>query len=173
MKKDILESLSRSILKLIDNSSRENKEDQNCDGGLDIGQWPIQGRSPGGPRLPLSFITNWWGLKGWKQIFWRTLPSAPYLSSGWLGPPYLKVWIWHCRILNTIKFWKLYLWTEMWWFFINVLLLSQETEKALFYHPQPCSEKLGNEARQVTKLLQFLGAKWAPCDKGPSRALTD
>ena len=52
----------------------------------------------------------------------------------------------------------------MWWFFINVLLLSQETEKALFYHPQPCSEKLGNEARQVTKLLQFLGTKWAPCD---------
>ena len=42
-------------------------------------------------------------------------------------------------------------------FFINVLLLSQETEKASFYHPQPCSEKLGNEARQVTKLLQFLG----------------
>ena len=58
-------------------------------------------------------------------------------------------------------------------FLINVLLLSQETEKALFYHPQPYSEKLGNEARQVTKLLQFLGTKWALCDKGPSRALTD
>ena len=43
--------------------------------------------------------------------------------------------------------------------FINVLLLSRETEKALFYHPQPCSEKLGNKARRVTKLLQFLGTK--------------
>ena len=59
-------------------------------------------------------------------------------------------------------------------FFINVLLLSQETEKASFYHPQPCSEKLGNEARQVTKLLQFFGTKWVLCGKlGPSRALTD
>ena len=45
--------------------------------------------------------------------------------------------------------------------------------KSLFYHPQPCSEKLGNKARRVTKLLQFLGTKWAPCGKGPSRALTD
>ena len=27
-------------------------------------------------------------------------------------------------------------------------ILSQETEKALFYHPRPRSEKLGGEARQ-------------------------
>ena len=58
-------------------------------------------------------------------------------------------------------------------FLTIVSLLSRETEKALFYHPQPCSEKLGNEARQVTKVLQFLRTKWTPCDKGPSRALTD
>ena len=58
MKKDIQESLSTSILKLIDNSSRENKEDHNCDSGLDNGQWRIQGRSPGGPRLPLIFRPN-------------------------------------------------------------------------------------------------------------------
>ena len=33
-------------------------------------------------------------------------------------------------------------------------ILSRETEKALFYHPRPRSEKLGNEARQKkTKLL--------------------
>ena len=61
----------------------------------------------------------------------------------------------------------------MWWFCINGLLLSWETEKASSYDPQLCTEKLGNEARQITKLLQFLGTKWAPCDKGPSRALTD
>ena len=53
----------------------------------------------------------------------------------------------------------------MWWLFINVLLLSRETQKPLFYHPQPWSEKLGNEARQVTKLLQFLGTKWARVTK--------
>ena len=130
-----------------------------------------RGGALGGPRLPLIFIPNWWGLKGWKKKFWRPLPPTPYLSSGWLGPPYLKVWIWHCWTLNTIKFWKLYLWTEMWWFFINVLLLSRETEKALFYHPQLCSKKLGNEARQVTKLLQFLRTKWAPCDKKAHQGL--
>ena len=28
-------------------------------------------------------------------------------------------------------------------------MLSQETEHALFYHPRPCSEKLGSGARQV------------------------
>ena len=28
-------------------------------------------------------------------------------------------------------------------------ILSRETEKALFYHPRPRSEKLGSEARQV------------------------
>ena len=28
-------------------------------------------------------------------------------------------------------------------------ILSQGTEKALFYHPPPRSEKLGSEARQV------------------------
>ena len=28
-------------------------------------------------------------------------------------------------------------------------ILSQETEKALFYHPRPRSEKLGSLARQV------------------------
>ena len=27
-------------------------------------------------------------------------------------------------------------------------ILSRETEKALFYHPRPRSEKLGDEARQ-------------------------
>ena len=58
-------------------------------------------------------------------------------------------------------------------FLTIVSLLSRETEKALFYHPQPCSEKLRNKARQETKLLQFLRTKWVPCDKGPSRALTD
>ena len=52
-------------------------------------------------------------------------------------------------------------------------ILSWETENTSSYDPQPCTEKLGNEARQITKLLQFLGTKWAPCDKGPSRALTD
>ena len=61
----------------------------------------------------------------------------------------------------------------IWWFCINVLLLSWETENTSSYDPQPCTEKLGNEARQITKLLQFLGTKWVPCDKGPSRALTD
>ena len=51
--------------------------------------------------------------------------------------------------------------------------MSWETENTSSYDPQPCTEKLGNEARQITKLLQILGTKWAPCDKGPSRALTD
>ena len=31
----------------------------------------------------------------------------------------------------------------------TVAILSRETEKALFYHPRPRNEKLGNEARQV------------------------
>ena len=57
--------------------------------------------------------------------------------------------------------------------FYKSFIIVPRDRKALFYHPQPCSEKLGNEARQVTKLLQFLETKWAPCDKGPSRALTD
>ena len=30
-------------------------------------------------------------------------------------------------------------------------ILSRETEKALFYHPRPRSEKFGSEARQVTQ----------------------
>ena len=51
--------------------------------------------------------------------------------------------------------------------------MSWETENTSSYDPQPCTEKLGNEARQITKLLQFLGTKWAPRDKGPSRTLTD
>ena len=60
--------------------------------------------------------------------------------------------------------------------FYKSFIIVPRDRKALFYHPQPCSEKLGNEARQVTKLLQFLETKWpgAPCGKGPpSRALTD
>ena len=31
----------------------------------------------------------------------------------------------------------------------TVAILFRETEKALFYHPRPCSEKLGSEAGQV------------------------
>ena len=47
-------------------------------------------------------------------------------------------------------------------------ILSRETEKALFYHPRPRSEKLGSLARRVKrKLLKSLGTKWPPCDKGP------
>ena len=40
---------------------------------------------------------------------------SPPFSKVWMtGPTYLKVWIpGHCRILNTIKFYKLYLWTYM------------------------------------------------------------
>ena len=60
----------------------------------------------------------------------------------------------------------------MWWFFTNVsLIVLRDWKKALFYHPQPCSEKLRNKARQETKLLQFLRTKWVPCDKGPSSRL--
>ena len=83
MKKDIPESLSRPILRLISNSWGENKEDHNCDVGLDIRQWQIQGRSPAGPGPPLIFRPNWWGLNGQKKMSWETasLSKAP-LSQG-------------------------------------------------------------------------------------------
>ena len=58
-------------------------------------------------------------------------------------------------------------------FYNCFIIVLRDLKKALFYHPQSCSEKLRNKARQETKLLQFLRTKWAPCDKGPSRALTD
>ena len=106
--------------------------------------------------------------EGLKKIFLETVPhplskvrmTRPPLSPGLdLALSDTK----YHKILRTLSLNRY----AMWWFFINVLLLARETEKALFYHSQPCSEKLGNEARQVTKLLQFLGTKWAPCNKGP------
>ena len=140
-----------------------------------------RGGALGGPGPPLIFRPNWWGLKGWKKIFWRPFPT-PSLRSGWLGPPpplspglapgldlALSDTKYH-KILRNLSLNRY----AMWWFFTNVsLIVLRDWKKALFYHPQPCSEKLRNKARQETKLLQFLRTKWAPCDKGPSRALTD
>ena len=106
MKKDIPESLNRSILRLISNSWGENKEDHNCDVGLDIGQWWIQGRSPGGPGPPLIFRPNWWGLNGQKKMSWETTSlskvsmTGPPLSQG-LDPALSDTKIYH-KVLQTL-----------------------------------------------------------------------
>ena len=136
-----------------------------------------RGGASGGPGPPLIFRPNWWGLKGWKKNFSETVPHplskvrmtrpplSPSLDLALSDTKYHKI----LRNLSLNRY-------AMWWFFTNVsLIVLRDWKKALFYHPQPCSEKLRNKARQETKLLQFLRTKWAPCDKlkGPSRALTD
>ena len=109
-----------------------------------------------------------------KKIFLETAPLPPYLRSGWPSPPYLKFWIRLCRILNTINFMN-FLFEQI----CNLMILYKcfiivlRDWNTSSYDPQPCTEKLGNDARQITKVPQFLGTKWAPCDKGPSRTLTD
>ena len=46
-------------------------------------------------------------------------------------------------------------------------ILSRETKKVLFYHPEPRSQNRGGEAKRgKTKLFWSLGTIWPPCDKG-------
>ena len=70
-----------------------------------------------GAQAPLLFLDQTdEALMAEKNVFGDCSPRPPphpYLSSGWLGPPYLKVWIRYCRTLNTIKFYKIYLWTHI------------------------------------------------------------
>ena len=59
-------------------------------------QWRIQGRSPGGPGLPL-FLDQTETRRAEKNFF----GERPRLSKGLDDldpPPYLKVWIWHCYL---------------------------------------------------------------------------
>ena len=42
-------------------------------------------------------------------------------------------------------------------------MLSRETEKDLFYHPRPHSEKLGSEARQVKQIYFSLSGQNGHC----------
>ena len=72
--------------------------------------------------------------EGLKKFFWRPFPT-PSLRSGWLGPPLspgldlaLSDTKYH-KILRTLSLNRY----AMWWFFINVLLLSWEIEKKLCF----------------------------------------
>ena len=48
-------------------------------------------------------------------------------------------------------------------------IFFRETEKALFYHPRPCSEKLGSEARRVKKVTLVSRVKKAAVWQRPMK----
>ena len=63
-------------------------------------QWRFQGRGPGDPGCLLIFKPNW-GPRGREKRFFRPPPliSGSGLPPPPRSPPYLKVWIRHCRLL--------------------------------------------------------------------------
>ena len=64
-------------------------------------QWRIQGRVQGCPA-PFTFRPNWGPKKkAEKTIYDRPPPPPPLIAgSGWPFPPYLKVWIRHCKVIT-------------------------------------------------------------------------
>ena len=89
-------------------------------------QWWIQGRGPGGPPPPPLFLDHtevrraeiFFLAGGQNFFFFETAPHPRHISgSGWpLPPPYLKVWIRHCILMQIklIFIWKVLHLASLW-----------------------------------------------------------